>query len=79
MALAEDGRARPLLSRHLTTLQKVRREIGGEDLKRLGLAPGPAYARILEQVLLAKIDGRARTRRQELALARRLARAARRS
>jgi tRNA nucleotidyltransferase (CCA-adding enzyme) len=77
MALAAAGPARPLLSRHLTSLIQVRREIGGEDLKRLGLAPGPAYARILEQVLLAKIDGRARTRREEMALARRLARAAR--
>ncbi len=77
MALPSGEAARPYLSRYLTSLSRVKRDVTGEDLKRLGLLPGPEFGRILEEVLLAKLDGRAATRTEELALVRTLARAGR--
>jgi len=46
--------------------------VTGEDLKAMGLKPGPAYKCILERLLLARLDGRVATKEEELAAARRL-------
>jgi len=46
--------------------------ITGDDLRRLGLAPGPYYQKIFTRVLNAKLDGEAPNREVELALIRRL-------
>jgi tRNA nucleotidyltransferase (CCA-adding enzyme) len=70
------SRSRAVSSRilhFLTHLGDVELEIGGEDLKRLGLAQGVVYKRILDQVLMAKLDGRLKNRSQELSLAAKLA------
>ena len=48
--------------------------ICGDDLKRLGIKPGPHYQQILRRILDARLDGRVKTKEEELALARRLAR-----
>ena len=45
----------------------------GEDLAQLGIRPGPAYKKILQDLLYAKIDGTVRTREQELAFLEKLA------
>lgn len=47
--------------------------VRGEDLRRLGLKPGPRFKNILDKILLAKIDGRVKTRQEELAYACKLA------
>ncbi|MFC1576444.1 CBS domain-containing protein [Candidatus Omnitrophota bacterium] len=47
---------------------KVRIKIGGEDLKKLRLEPGPQYRKLLRRVLLAKIDGKIATKKDELGL-----------
>lgn len=46
--------------------------INGEDLKRLGIAPGPAYRRILHSVRNAQLEGRIGDQPQALELARTL-------
>lgn len=46
--------------------------IGGAELRRLGLRPGPDFGRALEAVTLAKLDDRVRTRQDELDLVTRL-------
>ncbi|MFH1594537.1 MAG: CBS domain-containing protein [Candidatus Omnitrophota bacterium] len=46
--------------------------MGGEDLKRMGLEPGPMYKEILTKVLHHKVDGNLRTKREELQYAKRL-------
>jgi len=51
----------------------VRLKIKGSDLKKLGLRPGPVFARILKKTLYAKIDGSIRTKKDELLFAGRLA------
>jgi len=48
--------------------------ISGEDLKALGLQPGPSFGRILRQVLLAQLDGRVSSREEAIRLAEELAR-----
>jgi len=42
--------------------------ITGGDLHRLGIAPGPVYQRILNKVLEAKLNGKVKTKKEELAM-----------
>ena len=46
--------------------------IGGHDLGSLGVPPGPAYKKIFTRVLNAKLNGRIKTRQEELALIKKL-------
>ncbi|MFZ5427149.1 MAG: CBS domain-containing protein [Thermodesulfobacteriota bacterium] len=61
------------ISLFLTGLRTQRIEIGGEDLKAMGVPPGPRYSEILRAVMAALLDGKATCRAEQLALARRLA------
>jgi len=45
---------------------------GGKDLQALGLKPGPLYRKIFDTVLNARIDGRIKTRTEELRLIKRI-------
>ncbi len=58
------------ISRFYTRLRQIRPAISGADLKQMGLAPGPIYREILQKVLDGKLNGRLRTREEELAFAR---------
>jgi len=42
--------------------------VGGRDLHRLGVAPGPKYQKIFGQVLILKLNGQVKTKEEELAL-----------
>jgi poly(A) polymerase len=48
--------------------------VGGNDLIAMGLATGPAFRDILEQVYDAQLEGRAASKEDALALAREIAR-----
>lgn len=50
----------------------MRLYISGDDLRRLGVAPGPYYQKIFAKVLNAKLNGKIRTREEELALIKKL-------
>lgn len=50
----------------LRKLSRVKIKLTGKDLKRLGLEPGPKYRDILEKVLYAKIDGKLKSKAEEL-------------
>ncbi len=52
----------------------IRLKIRGGDLKILGVKEGPEFTRILKKALYAKIDGRLKTKKDELLFAERLAR-----
>jgi tRNA nucleotidyltransferase (CCA-adding enzyme) len=71
-ALGPTDAARSWLDR----LRHVELEIGGRDLLAAGVAPGPAVGRGLRAALLAKLDGRTRSREDELAVALQAARSA---
>lgn len=51
---------------------KTALKITGEDLSRLGLKAGPKFGKILDEILYAKLDGKVRTKKDELELAKRL-------
>lgn len=72
MAKAKQEMAKRYISQYLTHLRGVRVAITGEDLKALGVSPGPRYRRILAQVLDAKLDGFVKDRDDEIELVKRL-------
>jgi len=61
------------IGRFLDEWAQVRPCLTGQDLKGMGLSPGPEFRRVLEAVRAAKLDRRVRTASEELELARRLA------
>ncbi|MCK4697861.1 MAG: hypothetical protein KAT53_06115, partial [Dehalococcoidia bacterium] len=71
--LASDS---PIVRTHLelyiNQLRYVKTFLDGEDLKRLGVKPGPRLGRVLETLREAKLDGQVSTRKDEEALTRQL-------
>jgi tRNA nucleotidyltransferase (CCA-adding enzyme) len=59
MAKARQERARKYISLYLTHLRGVTVTLTGEDLKQMGIPPGPRYKKILAELLDAKLDGQA--------------------
>jgi len=51
---------------------RIRNKINGDDLKKLGLKPGPLYAKLLKKVLHRKIDGGLKTKKDELNFVKRI-------
>lgn len=58
----------------LTKYNGMRLGIRGEDLKKLGVKPGPVFTKIFKRTLCAKLDGKLKTRKDELIFAESLAR-----
>ncbi len=54
------------ISDYLTKLNKLKTDINGEDLKRLGFKEGPDFKKILSNVLKAKLNGKVKNRDEEL-------------
>jgi tRNA nucleotidyltransferase (CCA-adding enzyme) len=73
MAATRQERVKKAISHYYTTLRNIALGIQGRDLKEIGLKPGPVYRKILEHALAAKLDGRLKTRADELAFARKQA------
>ena len=67
MAKAKKESAKKYISLYLTRLREVTVTITGDDLKALGIPPGPRYKKILTGLLDAKLDGEVRNRDEELA------------
>ncbi len=71
-ALFEEGPLRRHVEDFFLSFNGQRIHVGGEDLKAMGLKPGPDYRRILDKLLLARLDGRVTTKEEEIAAARRI-------
>lgn len=56
------------ISKYITRWKNEKPDINGDDLKRLGVAPGPIYGELLRLALAAKLDGKAVTAKKQLAL-----------
>lgn len=69
MALYHDDELTKHLSHFLTRVYLEKPDITGEDLKTMGIPPGPLYTTILKGVLAAKLDGMAVSREEQLQLA----------
>lgn len=73
MAKAKKENARKSISLYLTHLREVKVSLRGEDLKKLGIPPGPRYRKLLAELLHAKLDGTVRDRDEEIAFVRKKA------
>ncbi len=63
----------------ITTYRQIKISVTGHDLQTLGLKKGPAYRRVLHQLLMARLDGTIQSRQEELSLAKNLVNKAQRS
>ncbi|WP_429885819.1 CBS domain-containing protein [Geoalkalibacter halelectricus] len=66
MARLENEEARSWISLFVTRLRDQKTLLSGDDLKSLGVPPGPRYREILDELLQAQLDGKVATREQEL-------------
>ncbi len=73
MAKAKREKAKKYISHYLTHLRNVKVMLTGEDLKALGIPPGPRYKKLLAELLDAKLDNKVRNRDDELAFVKRVA------
>jgi tRNA nucleotidyltransferase (CCA-adding enzyme) len=76
MAAAKTEAVRKAISHYCVHLRFVRPWLRGQDLKELGLPPGPRYRIILDELLNARLNGRVDSREDEITLARELIAAA---
>jgi tRNA nucleotidyltransferase (CCA-adding enzyme) len=74
MAKTGNAELKRCISLYFTKLHGVHTQIGGEDLKRLGVPPGPRYREILDAVLSARLNGTVNSKDEELNMARSLLR-----
>ncbi len=65
MALSKDREKQKMISHYLTELRNVKTVFKGEDLKRMGIHPGPVYSKILTKLLEEKLRGNLTTREDE--------------
>jgi tRNA nucleotidyltransferase (CCA-adding enzyme) len=63
--LKKNKRARMRIHNFLTRSSTIRVRTRGEDLKALGIVPGPEFKHILQAILYAKIDGKLKTKKDE--------------
>ncbi len=63
--------ARERMAFYLSELRPLRVKVNGNDLQRLGLKPGPQFAGMLKKLLYARLDGRVKTRQDEIEYVRR--------
>ncbi len=70
MARAETEEVRRQISHFFTHLQQAKPLLTGNDLRALGIPPGPQYKKILEALLDSRLNGRIVTREDEQALVR---------
>lgn len=73
MAISKDRLKQKVISRYLTELRKVETVLKGEDLKKMGVKPGPVYSRILKELLEEKLRDHLKSREDEESFVRRIA------
>jgi tRNA nucleotidyltransferase (CCA-adding enzyme) len=74
MALTRNESVRKDISNFYTDYRYVKPRIQGRDLIDIGVKPGPAFTKILNEVLNARLDGKLDTREKEMAFAESFAR-----
>jgi tRNA nucleotidyltransferase (CCA-adding enzyme) len=66
MAATKHDGVKRSISRYFTRLRQAKIMVRGKDLIKMGLEPGPIYKEILQAVLDAKLNGRVKSRNDEL-------------
>ncbi|WP_224982156.1 CBS domain-containing protein [Geomonas agri] len=70
MARSSNPEIKRCISLYFTKLHSMEPLVGGEDLKRLGIKPGPIYRELLDAVLSARMNGRVSSKDDEIRLIR---------
>jgi tRNA nucleotidyltransferase (CCA-adding enzyme) len=70
MAVTRQEKVKKAISHYFTNLRSVNVSLKGRDLQKMGIKPGPIYREILQAALDAKLNGKLKTRKDELDLAR---------
>ena len=70
MAVTKQEKVKKAISHYFTNLRSVGVSIKGRDLQKMGIEPGPVYRQILQAALDAKLNGKLKTRKDELDFAR---------
>lgn len=65
VAKARDRQAKKRISQFISKDRLTRPMLTGEDLKSLGLKPGPIFRQVLDALRDARLDGKVRTREDE--------------
>jgi tRNA nucleotidyltransferase (CCA-adding enzyme) len=71
LSITENEDPRQAISKYITELQDVSPLLTGDDLKEMGLEPGPLFRTILHRLLEARLDGEVRYREDEIQLVKR--------
>lgn len=66
MAKTSQKHLQKSISLYITHLRATRVALKGEDLIQLGLPPGKVYKRVLDTVLMARLDGKVASKEDEL-------------
>jgi tRNA nucleotidyltransferase (CCA-adding enzyme) len=66
MAITRKQAVKKSISHFFTDLRRVDIQLRGKDLKKMGLKPGPIYRQVLENILNARLDGKIKTRKDEI-------------
>lgn len=74
LAKAKENRAKTAVIDFLLRHNTVKTAITGGDLEKIGFKPGPGFGETLKKILYAKLDGKIKTKKDELAYADRLLR-----
>ncbi len=71
-AVTDSWLARQRLDQYHRRLRHVRSVLNGDDLRRMGIEPGPIYHQILDRLRAAHLDGEIGTREEEEAIVRQM-------
>lgn len=66
MSLTRSDEKKKEISRYLLELRRTATDITGEDLKHMGIPPGPIYSRLLKDALKEKMRGKLKSREDEI-------------
>jgi tRNA nucleotidyltransferase (CCA-adding enzyme) len=66
MARTQREESRKAVSHYLSRYREMKSEIRGQDLKDLGIPPGPVYRKVLEEILDGRLNGELKSRQDEL-------------
>jgi len=71
MAISKSENVSRLISLYCTSLSRITTHLDGDDLRRMGISPGPRYKKILDNLLDARLNGDIETLQDEIDLVKR--------
>jgi tRNA nucleotidyltransferase (CCA-adding enzyme) len=66
VAKAHDDKQKKAISLFLTDMRKTVTELSGDDLMKMGFRPGPIFKKILNELLILRLDEKLKSREDEI-------------